>query len=144
MYCEDYILRLVQQLVAAIARIAGLNQRGAHDEALAVADRAWCELLDVPREMLDAMDTPSLAAMLREPAKLRLAARLFVEEAHALASKGDPRLAAARLRRALELFLEVHATDPSEQDDAAIRDLLRVVPVEILAPRYRAHAGAAA
>lgn len=144
MYCEDYILRLVQQLVAAIARIAGLNQRGAHDEALAAADRAWCELLDVPREMLDAVDTPSLAAMLREPAKLRLAARLFVEEAHALAGKGDPRLAAARLRRALELFLEARATDPSEQDDAAIRDLLRVVPVETLAPRYRARAGAAA
>jgi hypothetical protein len=39
MYNEDYILRMVQQIAVAIARIAGLNQQAKHDDALAAADR---------------------------------------------------------------------------------------------------------
>jgi hypothetical protein len=58
MYQEDYILRMVQQLVAAIARIAGLNQRAEHAEALAAADRAWGELLgDIPPELASSVDS---------------------------------------------------------------------------------------
>src|SRR4051794_40902563 len=41
MFEDDYILRMVKQLAAAIARIAGLNRRAEHDQALAEADRAW-------------------------------------------------------------------------------------------------------
>jgi hypothetical protein len=146
-YSEDYIIRLIQQLVAFIAHITRLNRNGEHDKALAAVERTWGELFDVPREMLDAVDTPSLVAMLREPAKIRLAAQLFVEEGRALAGKGDPLSAAVRFRRALELFLEARAGDPAgevaiarDSDDATIQELLRIVPRETLAPRYRAQA----
>jgi hypothetical protein len=84
MYREDYLLRLIQQLVQSLARIAGLNRSGKHDEALAASEDAWDRLLDAPRGMIAAIDTPTLAMLLREPAKMRVAAQLCYEEARAL------------------------------------------------------------
>ena len=137
MFREDYLMRLIQQLVDAISRIAGLNTRGKHDEALAEADQAWGRLVDAPRELIDAVDTPTLAGMLREPAKMRAAAQLLYEEGRALAGKGDPLHAALRYRRAMELTLEARAIDPTGEDDAAILELSRVVAIDTLDPRYR-------
>jgi hypothetical protein len=140
MFREDYIIRLIEQLAAAIARIAGLNRRGEHDKALAAADRAWGELLDVPRALADTVNTATLVGMLRDPAKLRLAAQLFSEEGRALAGQGDPVHAQIRYRRAMELTLEARAIDRTDQDDAVILELSRLVPIDTLAARYRAFA----
>jgi tetratricopeptide (TPR) repeat protein len=139
---EDYLLRLIHQLADFIAHIAGLNRKGEHDKALAAADEAWGKLIDAPRELIDAVDTPTLAGMLREPAKMRAAAQLFYEEGRALAGKGDPLHAGIRYRRAMELILEARAIDPSDQDDGAILELSRLVPTHTLDPRYRERAGA--
>jgi len=173
-YQEDYLLRLIQQLGVFAANIVGLNQKGEYDQALAAADQAWGKLLeDTPRALIDAVDTPTLAGMLREPAKIRAAAQLFIEEGRALAGKGDSQRAAARFRRAMELIFEARALDPtgeatasrdsassidprtpgsstpspskpspskpspSKQDDAILRELSRVVPLETLDLRYR-------
>jgi hypothetical protein len=137
MFREDYIIRLIQQLVDAIARIAGLNRRGDHDKALAEAEQAWGQLLDAPPDLVDAVDTATLAEMLRSPEKMRIAAQLLHEEGRAFAGKGDPLHAGARYRRAMELVLEARAVEPSEQDDAILMELSRVVPVATLDPRYR-------
>jgi tetratricopeptide (TPR) repeat protein len=139
---EDYLLRLIHQLADAIAAIAGLNRKGEHDKALAAADQAWGKLLDAPRELIDAVDTPTLAGMLREPAKIRVAAQLCYEEGRALAGKGDPLHAGIRYRRAMELTLEARAIDPSAEDAAAILELSRLVPTDTLDPRYRERARA--
>jgi hypothetical protein len=154
MFQEDYILRMVQQLAAAIARIAGLNQREQHDEALADADRAWGELLgDIPPELAGSVDSRTLAGMLRQPARIRLASQILGEQARALAGQGDDAGAARRARRALELVLEARAAEAAAPgrparsqrgapDDAAeaavIRTLVERVPADALAPRYRA------
>jgi tetratricopeptide (TPR) repeat protein len=137
MFREDYIIRLIQQLVDAIARIAGLNRRGEHDKALAEAEQAWGALLDAPPDLVDAVDTATLAEMLRSPDKMRVAAQLLHEQGRALAGKGDPLHAGVRYRRALELILEARAIEPSDQDDAMLMELSRVVPVATLDPRYR-------
>jgi tetratricopeptide (TPR) repeat protein len=141
MFREDYILRLIQQLVEFIARISGLNRRGAHDEALEAAEQAWGKLVDAPRELIDVVDTPTLAAMLRDPAKMRLAAQLLYEEGRALTGKGDPIHAAVRYRRAMELMLEAGAAEPSADDAEVMQELARLVPTDALHPRYRARAG---
>src|SRR5262245_54866277 len=135
MFQEDYILRVIQQLVDAIARIAGLNRRGDHARALAETGQAWGKLLDAPRELIDAVDTPTLAEMLRYPHAMRAAAQLFHEEGHALAGQGDLLRAAIRYRRAMELLLEARAIEPSKDDDAAITELSRSVPIATLHPR---------
>jgi tetratricopeptide (TPR) repeat protein len=138
---EDYLMRLIHQFAEFVAHIAGLNRKGEHNLALAAADQAWGKLLDAPRELIDAVDTPTLAGMLREPAKLRAAAQLFYEEGRALAGKGDPLHAQLRYRRAMELMLEVRALDPSDEDTVAILELSRLAPAGMLDPRYRARAG---
>ena len=147
MFREDYLMRLIHQLAEFVARVAGLNQQGEHVEALAEADRAWGKLLDAPRALIDAVDTPTLAGMLRDPAAIRAAAQLLHEEARALAGKGEPSPAQVRYRRALELRLEARARDPGmsgKQDDVVIQELSRLVPVETLAPQYRARLAASA
>lgn len=130
-------MRMIHQLVDFIAKVAGFNRKGEHDQALAAADQAWGKLLDAPRELIDAVDTPTLAGMLREPAKIRAAAQLCYEEGRALAGKGDPLHAQLRYRRALELMLEVRAKDPDDQDEGTILELSRLVPANMLDPRYR-------
>jgi len=137
MFREDYILRLIKQLVDVIARIAGLNRRGEHDRALAEAEQAWGKLLDAPRDLIDAVDTPTLAGMLRDPEKMRVAAQLLREEGRALAGKGDPLHAHLRYRRAMELILEARAIEPSDADDAFLMELSREVPLSTLTPPRR-------
>src|SRR5258706_4865434 len=75
MFREDYIIRLIQQLVDTIARIAGLNRRGDHDKALAEAEQVWGKLLDAPPDLVDSVDTATLAEMLHSPDKMRVAAQ---------------------------------------------------------------------
>jgi len=147
MYNEDYLLRMFEQIVDtaahlvgfhALVEIAQLNRRGDHDDALAAIDRAWDDLLPGPRGLVRAVDIRMLAALLREPAKLRLAVQLLGEEARAHAGTGDAARAADRYRRAMELLLEARAIDPDDQDFAVLRELSGVVPRAALAPRYRA------
>ena len=137
MFREDYLMRLIQQLVDAIARIAGLNRRGEHDKALAEAEQAWGKLIDAPPELVGAVDTATLAQMLRTPDNMRVAVQLLHEEGRAFAGTGDPLHAAARYRRAMELLLEARALEPHPDDDAILMELSRLVPANTLDPRYR-------
>jgi hypothetical protein len=86
---------------------------------------------------VEVVDTPTLAELLRDPAKMRAAAQLLIEEGRAYAGKRDPVHAAVCYRRAFELYLEVRARDPDPNDDAAIIELARSVPANQLDPRYR-------
>jgi tetratricopeptide (TPR) repeat protein len=132
---DDYLMRLIRQLVDAIAKIAGLNRRGEHDKALSEAARAWQDCLEVPRELVDVMDTPMLAAMLRDPAKMRAAAQLLIEEGRAYAGKRDPVTATRRYTKALELYLEARVIAPEPDDDGVMFELSREAATH-LDPRY--------
>lgn len=132
---SDYLMRLIRQLVDFIARISGYNRSGEHDKALVEAARAWEDLLDVPRELVDVTDTPTLAAMLREPQKMRAAAQLLIEEGKAFAGKRDPMTASLRYRKALELYLEARVIAPDPDDDGVMFELSREVGTN-LDPRY--------
>ncbi len=134
---EDYIMRIIKQLGDALRRIRGLSSKRDYSAALDAVHRAWADILDVPRELVEVIDTPTLAAMLRDPERMRLAAELLVEEARALAGKHDPVHAAIAYRRAMELYLEARAIEPSESDDTALLELSRFVHANQLDPRYR-------
>lgn len=135
---EDYIIRLIKQLGAFLARIAGKRREGDFEGALDEAGKAWDDLIgQPPRELVDVLDTHTLADLLGEPAKMRVAARLLVEEGRAYAGKGDPAHAAICYRRAWELYLEARVVEPSDEDEAAISELARLVPANQLDPRYR-------
>jgi tetratricopeptide (TPR) repeat protein len=121
-------MRLIEEIAETVRRIAGLVEKGAHADALELASRTWSDALGVPREVVDRVDAPTLAGLLREPAKQRSAAQLLVAEARAYAGKGDPLHAALCYRRAFELYLEARARAPDPDDDAAIYELSRHVP----------------
>jgi hypothetical protein len=75
--------------------------------------------------------------MLKEPARIRVAARLLVEEGRAFAGKGDPLHAAACFRRAWELYLEARVIEPLDEDVPMLSELARLVPANQLDKRYR-------
>ena len=130
-------MRLIEEIADFVRKMTGLVEKGRYDEALDVSSRAWNDALDVPRELVDRLDAPALAELLREPAKHRAAAKLLVAEARAYAGKGDPLHAALCYRRAYELYLEARAQDPTDEDDTAIFELSRMVPPGEVHPRYR-------
>lgn len=137
---EDYIIRLIKQLAAAVARIAGHRKREEYEQAHAAIERAWEELFDIPRALVDRLDGPTLASLLNDAAKLRVAAQLLVEEGKTHAARQDPVHALICKKRAFELFLEARAIDPQDEDDAAILELARSIPPNEIDPRYRAPA----
>ncbi len=133
---DDYLLRVIKQFAEALARMIRRREEGAYDEALQEADRLY-EELGIPRDLIDVVDTPTLAAMLREADRMRVAAKLCWEEGHVYKAKGDPLTAFARYRRAHELFLEARAIAPTADDDAALFELSRLAPAQLLDARYR-------
>jgi hypothetical protein len=135
---QDYILRLIEQLGDFLRRIAGLSDKRDFAAAIDAAGQAWDDVLGVPRALVDVLDTPTLASMLKEPVKVRAAAQLLAEEARALRGNGDPLAASVCSRRALELYLEARALEPEPGDDAAILELGRSVYSGDIDPRYRA------
>jgi hypothetical protein len=137
---RDWLMQMIEQLAEFVRRVAGLVEKGKHDDALELSSRAWSELLDVPRDVVDRVDAPTLAELLREPAKMRAAAKLLVGEARAYAGKGDPLHATLCYRRAYELMLEARAQEPAADDDTTIFELSRHVPPGEIHERYRSKA----
>ena len=101
---EDWILRLIRDLAELVGKIARCVERRDFNQAIEQAAEAWSDVLGVPRELVDRVDAPTLASLLREPARLRGGAQLLAAEARAYAAKGDPLHAALCYRRAFELF----------------------------------------
>jgi hypothetical protein len=62
---DDYIIRLIKQLAAFLARIAGKRKQGDYEGALAEAGKAWDDVIgQPPRDLVDVLDTHTLAEML--------------------------------------------------------------------------------
>jgi hypothetical protein len=122
---EDYIVRMIKQLAAFLARITRHRERGEYAKAMDEASDAWTHVLGVPRELVDATDPPTLIELLREPGKLRLAARLLAEEAHVMTERGDPLNASVLRARAIELVIAARALEPCPDDDSVIMELSR-------------------
>lgn len=125
---EDYIMRLIRQLAEVLARAAGHNTRRKYDEAIDALRRGWDELLETPRDLLEVVDDATLADLLRDPAKMRIAAQLLGEEARAVAGKSDPVHAAMLSKRAMKLYAVASDLDPQDDDEAHILELSRAAP----------------
>jgi len=134
---DDYIIRLIKQLGQFLARMAGKRKDEDYEGAIAEAGKAWDELIGHPRELVEVVDSHTLAGMLKDPARMRAAGQLLVEEGRAYAGKGDPVHAAICYRRAWELYLEARVIEPTDEDHAMLGELARLVPWNQLDPRYR-------
>jgi hypothetical protein len=124
---EDYLIRMIRQFFEALARLNKQRERGDLEAARATADALY-EELGIPKELVEVVDTPTLVGMLKDPERMRAAAKLFWEEALLLKAGGDPLTAYTRFARAWELYKAVREIDPQEDDDASILELSREVP----------------
>jgi len=100
---RDWLMRLLQEMLEAVAAAASKREKGDLAGASRDLDVAWSRLSAMPRRMLDALDVLSLARVLGAREKVEVGVRLLEEEAALLEAKGKPADAEARRRRALAL-----------------------------------------
>ena len=136
---RDYVLRLIQLLAQAVARIFGLKQAGKLEEALEAVSLTVDEIFGTLRITLDAIDSQTAARLLLDPERLDAYALLTAEEAAILELMGDAARAQSGYIRALSLYLEmvIREEKVSEDVSTAIAGLRTKVDEDTLAPRYR-------
>jgi len=100
----DYIKRMIQQLAGLLRRVLGLRDAGRDDAAIEELRRATEELLGVPWDVLGSVDPDTAGAMLGDPRKLVILARLVAEEADLLRNRRDAARARVRLAHARDLL----------------------------------------
>jgi hypothetical protein len=93
---KDYIERMIEQLVEAIARLLQLGQAGQHGEALAVVRTTCLEVFGLEYEVLVGVDPTSAAGILGSSLKTRRFAELVRAEAEVLDAAGETSLASRR------------------------------------------------
>jgi hypothetical protein len=102
MQTRDYIERLIEQVAAAVARVAGFVAEGRVDEADEALDDVWSSVIGLRRGDAGRLDGGTLRALLG--AKASVAARLLEAEATVEDARGrsaraeDLRQRAAALR----------------------------------------------
>ena len=120
MYTQDFIKRMINQLVAALQMIIGLKAAGQYGQALQAIDQALEQLLGLKADLVKRLDDQTLLSSLTHNGKLdtdRLAilADLFKEEGDILASLNRPQESFSSHLRALNFYIEVGLSSLPEQ-----------------------------
>lgn len=112
---KDYLGRQVKQLAEAVARTlfgAGADSARDVDAARDKVRRACGEILGIDHMVLDLLDVPSAAIMLRDPHRIGAYAEILEAEAELHRRAGDARMADAQRQRAEALRVRAEAKDP--------------------------------
>lgn len=131
---RDFIQRLVEQLGWALAAVLRLRRAGAHEEAVKQLESAATGLVGIDLRMVASVESATAAALVAEPERLLVLARLCLERAEIAREQADP-LEAGWRRRAAELWLE--AAGRGVALDAEARGAVEAEPEEALSPRAR-------
>lgn len=103
---KDYLERMIEQLVAVLARILKARKEQRHEDAVQYIGEAARSMLGMEYRVLTMADAASTARLLREPGRVQVLAKLVRQEAEVRREQGDAPVAADRFRLALELYLE--------------------------------------
>jgi hypothetical protein len=103
---QDHLLRLVQQMMAALERARGLRGGGRVEEGLEVLRAVEAELLGPLQAAARLVDPATAAHLVAEPLRIAAWARLLHEEAAALGHAGQEEASRAAAARAAELARE--------------------------------------
>ncbi|HUL60129.1 MAG TPA: hypothetical protein VLU43_12680 [Anaeromyxobacteraceae bacterium] len=132
---RDLIQRMVEQLAAALARVAALRRRGEAAAARTELDDAAARIAGVDPRMIAAVDSASVAGLVRDADRLAVLARLLLERASVEADAGDGAAGSAWRRRAVELGIEAAAGGAGLDPD--LRAAIHGHPEAELAVRHR-------
>ena len=86
---QDFVLRVINQLIHALARIAKLKDSGLADEALAEIHESYRELFDLDPFLARFLDGPALARFAEGRGLRRELAALLQVESQTLAGRGQ-------------------------------------------------------
>ena len=106
---EDYLLRILRQMGAVLARMLGQKDGGRVQEALQTLDDAEGELLGPQADVVPRVDSATAAHILSDPQRIAAWARLLHERADLLRLAGDEAGAALASTRAAELAAQALA-----------------------------------
>lgn len=122
---KDLILRAIEQLAQALARVAALVAGQKHEEALAELDEAELALIGPQLRSLARLDSTSAALMLHSPERVRSWALLIAQRARVLAQLKRPGEALSQAKRARALFSSAERSGAalSDADRAALREI---------------------
>jgi hypothetical protein len=111
-FTEDYLMRIINQAIAALLTAIGLRKAGKVAEAQQAIQQAIEQLTTLPSNLVDQMDDNSVLGMLSAQGKLdvgRLAilADIYQEQGDLLIQQDQSRQAGAAFARSLRFILEV-------------------------------------
>jgi len=112
MFTEDYLMRIINQAIAALLAAIGLRKAGKYLEATQAVEQAIEQVTALPTNVVDEMEDASLLTMLTTNGQLdigRLAvlADLYQEQGEILFGLDQPKQGLIAFGRALRFILEV-------------------------------------
>jgi hypothetical protein len=136
---RDFILRMIEALAAAIARILKRKQSGDLVGARLEVHNAVVELLGPAASMVGMLDSRTAANLVSDSTRLALWARLLNEDADILRLMSRTTEAAATDRRVFELLLEAWRREKSfdEETQSLYEAVSARVPVSLLDAGFR-------
>ena len=128
MFTEDYLMRIINQAIAALMTAIGLRKAGKFTEAQQAVQQAIEQLTTLPANLVDQMDDSSILAMLSAQGQLdigRLAilADIYLEQGEIQVKQDQPRQGSTAFARALRFILEVTL---SEDDQLSIENIGKI------------------
>lgn len=136
---RDYILRLIEAVAAAVARIVRRREAGDLQGARREAQIAAAEFLGPLASVVGSVDPRTAADLIAEDWRVAAWAQLLAEDAVTLRQMDRTDDAHRQETRALELLLEVHLRGAvlEAPAKAALRSLQERVAPEEVGDRYR-------
>jgi tetratricopeptide (TPR) repeat protein len=128
MFTEDYLMRIINQALAALMTAIGLRKKGKYSEALQAVEGAIGQLTTLPASLIDQMEDAGILSMLTvqeklDVGRLALLADLYQEKGEIFAAMDRPAQTAMAFSRALRFDLEVAL---AETGDLAAENILKI------------------
>jgi hypothetical protein len=128
MFTEDYLMRIINQAIAALMTAIGLRKAGKFAEAQQAVQQAIEQLTTLPANLVDQMDDSSILALLAaqgqlDVGRLAILADIYLEQGEILIKQDQPRQGGAAFARALRFILEVTL---SEDDKFSINNIGKI------------------
>jgi len=143
MFTEDYLMRIINQAVAALMTAIGLRKAGKYSEALQIIQQAIEMLTNFPSNLADQMDDDSILGTLTtqeqlDIGRLAILSDIYQEQGEILLKLNQPVQGSIVFASALRFILEVSLSDAANisienigKVEALIRQLNEyVLPVE--------------
>ena len=128
MFTEDYLMRIINQAIAALMTAIGLRKAGKFAEAQQAVQQAIEQLTTLPANLVDQMGDSSILALLAaqgqlDVGRLAILADIYLEQGEILIKQDQPRQGGAAFARALRFILEVTL---SEDDKFSINNIGKI------------------